>query len=690
MVVPQGTSADEVESAMLFAWEGVLELPCGSVCRDSEFTSLGGHSLSAARLAGAVDNMFGVRLPVVMLLEGITVKSHAQAILGAWQHTATTATATMSIKPKTGAAALLASVHASAHLPSSVLHMLTLANKQTERTALVVPPLNACRQVFLTGATGFFGAFLLCELLLTGTGRVVCLVRPREGKSGMDIVKANLQRYGLLLPLGNERLARVDVVTGDTGSEGLGVDAAAYALLLQSDGIVHCAAAVSLVESFDNLTRSNVTGTKEILKLAVAIKGAHGISPRGVFISTNGIFPLEPHDAATPPVTVAEAAFDTLPARVVFGKDGTPTANDTISPLCNGYALSKWSAEKIVSDVSNSLGLTFSTFRMGNLGWDSRNGQYNDLDFQGMIFRGCNKVGAAPHVPAWRIELTPVDWAASIVMRLACDAAHQSGMRTYHVVQPRQIPWPEVTAWMNDVRAEQKLAPLEIVSWVAWRELVQRSAQTSASSGRLLGLLDMLPGTGTEYLACQPYLACSSECQTHSDDVYLTRASLKLFFNRCVLRRCTAAVKAEAVGSVSAQTTAAIMRGHATAKPLEGKLAIVTGASSGIGRAIAVALAQAGWDAFRLPVFCCDAMCSITEEGLCSVSYSHHSDGVSHDDSNPFLQIRKIANCIRGEHAEQISLVLVLCDTRCATRCVAQVQRVAGCAASRGAGANKA
>lgn len=395
MVVPRGTSEDEVESAMLFAWEGVLELPCGSVSRDSEFTSLGGHSLSAARLAGAVDAMFGVRLPVIMLLEGITVKSHAQAILGAWQqqHAPPTAAVTTPITPKTGAAALLARVHASAHLPSSVLHMLTLANKQSVTTGPSVPPLRECKQVFLTGATGFFGAFLLSELLQSGHGRVVCLVRPREGKSGLEIVKANLQLYGLLLPLGDERLARVQVVAGDTGSEGLGVDATAYALLLQSDGIVHCAAAVSLVESFDSLSRSNVTGTKEILKLAVAIKGAQGVSPRGVFISTNGIFPLEPYSAATPPVAVADTAFDTLPARVVFGPGGTPTDADTISPLCNGYALSKWSAEKIVTDVSNSLGLTFSTFRMGNLGWDSRNGQYNDLDFQGMIFRGCNKVG---------------------------------------------------------------------------------------------------------------------------------------------------------------------------------------------------------------------------------------------------------------------------------------------------------
>ena len=33
------------------------------------------------------------------------------------------------------------------------------------KTTKVVPDLNKCKQVFLTGATGFFGAHLLFELL---------------------------------------------------------------------------------------------------------------------------------------------------------------------------------------------------------------------------------------------------------------------------------------------------------------------------------------------------------------------------------------------------------------------------------------------------------------------------------------------------------------------------------------------
>ena len=63
--------------------------------------------------------------------------------------------------------------------------------------------------------------------------------------------------------------------------------------VLKSDGIVHCAAIVSLAETFENLYLANVQGTKEVVKLAASIKATSGCSPRGVYISTNGIFPLK-------------------------------------------------------------------------------------------------------------------------------------------------------------------------------------------------------------------------------------------------------------------------------------------------------------------------------------------------------------------------------------------------------------
>ncbi len=45
--------------------------------------------------------------------------------------------------------------------------------------------LDDARNVFLTGATGFLGAFLLHELLSTTEATVHCLVRPRGDAAPM-------------------------------------------------------------------------------------------------------------------------------------------------------------------------------------------------------------------------------------------------------------------------------------------------------------------------------------------------------------------------------------------------------------------------------------------------------------------------------------------------------------------------
>ena len=283
------------------------------------------------------------------------------------------------------------------------------------KTTKVVPDLNKCKQVFLTGATGFFGAHLLFELLMAGVEKVVCLVRDRgSDRAGKKVLVENLRSYGLLRQLGNTGVDRIVAITGDLTKVGFGVNSLSYEeVLMKSDGIVHCAAFVSLVETFENLVSSNVQGTKEMIKLAAAIKSETGVSPRGVYISTNGIFPLKRLNMKDfQRISVENCNFNNLPSAMIYGYNGSKET-DAISSMCNGYGLSKWAAEKIVTDSSEAFGLAFSTFRMGNLSPNSKTGHSNPLDFQCMIIRGCDKVGAVPVVPEWRIEGTPCGYSST-------------------------------------------------------------------------------------------------------------------------------------------------------------------------------------------------------------------------------------------------------------------------------------
>ena len=333
------------------------------------------------------------------------------------------------------------------------------ASLQSKTSSKITPSLELCNQIFLTGASGYFGAHLLYELLTAGVKKVVCLIRKRMGRSNDDVLKENLRNYGLLRRLESEHLERVETVTGDLTKVGFGVDGLTYEnLLLKSDGIVHCAAIVSLAETFENLYLANVQGTKEVVKLAASIKATSGCSPRGVYISTNGIFPLKRLNMKQyKPISVENCNFENLPRSMIYGYNGSEET-DSISSMCNGYGLSKWAAEKVITDSSDAFGLAFTTFRLGNVMHHSVTGHSNPLDFQSMFIRGCSKVGAAPVIPEWRLEGTPVDVAARTVVRVS--GTSQSGNTIYHLVQPIQVHWSKAVSFMDEFRAESKMAKI--------------------------------------------------------------------------------------------------------------------------------------------------------------------------------------------------------------------------------------
>ena len=53
--------------------------------------------------------------------------------------------------------------------------------------------------------------------------------------------------------------------------------------------------------------------------------------------------------------------FENLPRSMIYGYNGSEET-DSISSMCNGYGLSKWAAEKIITDSSDAFGLAFTTF----------------------------------------------------------------------------------------------------------------------------------------------------------------------------------------------------------------------------------------------------------------------------------------------------------------------------------------
>ena len=191
--------------------------------------------MSAARLILVIENMFNVKLSVTDMLKGIKVKHQARDILRALD---IKCGRQKPVYLKTGAAALLRKVLDSAKVPTIPSSYASLESKTSSK---ITPSLELCNQIFLTGASGYFGAHLLYELLTAGVKKVVCLIRKRMGRSNDDVLKENLRKYGLLRRLEPEHLERVETVTGDLTKVGFGVDGLTYEnLLLKSDGKYTC------------------------------------------------------------------------------------------------------------------------------------------------------------------------------------------------------------------------------------------------------------------------------------------------------------------------------------------------------------------------------------------------------------------------------------------------------------------
>jgi thioester reductase-like protein len=374
----------ERKTAMKALWERVLSLQAGRVKDDSNFFDFGGHSLLAVKLTGSIENLFGRQLSV----KDIYTYSTVEALLDY-------------IDDRVDAALPQLTLREEACLPIDI-------RPASHGKPLALPEANT---VFLTGATGFLGAFVLDEILRATHDRVnvYCLTRlqPGDERDGMARITANLQHYGLW----DERYAgRIIPLIGDLTQKYLGLDAFDFDSLAQNiDFIFHCAALVNYVYPYAIIKPHTVEGTQEVLRLA----SMHVHTPL-YYISTNGIFAAQ--------------------ASTVFRENSDIDA--FAAHLSTGYTQAKWVAEKLVWQAA-SRGLPVCVFRPGNVGHHRLTGAVNRNDFQFNILHACLKVDCAPAHPAWTFEFTPIDFLAQSIVQFAHDATHFG--QVYHVMQTEPI-----------------------------------------------------------------------------------------------------------------------------------------------------------------------------------------------------------------------------------------------------------
>ncbi|KAJ5925381.1 hypothetical protein N7454_008020 [Penicillium verhagenii] len=528
-------------------WATVLKTSKTLLKPEDNFFDLGGHSLSLADLASRISRQFGFRVPIPRLAENVTLSGHLDTVRAIRDgHTAAV----------------------QADLPAVLLADSTLDDDIKPFPGANITSIASAETVLLTGVTGFLGAFLLNDLLENTSAQIICLVRfsdPEDDDQagGVARIRRNLLDLGLWR---DTIMERVEVLPGNLSRARFGLSPETFDdLASRVQVIVHAAATVNLVYPYAALRDANVGGTREILRLAS--KGGATVQ----YVSTNGVLPPSPTGGRG------------------WTEDTMLPIEDVPTKLLDGYGQTKWVAEQLALKASQR-GLPVKIHRCGTISGHSLNGSANAWDLLTALLVESVRLGYAPDVDGWRAEMTPVDFVSQSIVHLATQTQkveNQPEQTVYHLGDPDPI---------NTRTVFENLAqlgyPTQSLPWDEWVALwMEKRGSTKGGDGAFT--VDILrSGMPTvEFLRGIVVLdnaltrPLRKAVERPKVDPLLLETYARHWFARGWLPRPPS--RRDALSR--SLPTRPVSRG-----PLSGQVAVVTGASSGIGAAVAAALAKQG------------------------------------------------------------------------------------------------
>lgn len=395
----------------------------------------------------------------------------------------------------------------------------------------------------VTGATGLIGRHVVPLLLdREDTERVTLLVRERSRERLADLVR-QWPNPGL-----------VSVLVGDIGSEQLGLAPQVRDELKgRVDHVLHLAALYDLTAGDEASARANVAGTRHVVDLATEVGAGclHHVSSVAVAGDYDGVFTEEMFDAG--------------------------------QRLVTPYHRTKFEAERIVRTQE---GVAWRVYRPAVVVGHSRTGEMDKIDGPYYLFSAISRLAAVPNLPVIGPDLgdtniVPVDYVAAALAELVTTEGLDG--RTFHLVNPEPQPVADV------YNAFARAAGAPTID-------VQLDERLSRGLVGLVRLTEHIPGVSFTRDAVLERLGIPP--------VLLRTLTLPSVFASAQTRR---ALAGSGVDVPALESYAPVLwrywrehldpfraRKHGPRGELDGRRVVITGASSGIGRATALRVAAEG------------------------------------------------------------------------------------------------
>ncbi len=392
----------EIEAELVDIWSELLAIKRERIGIHDDFFALGGHSLLTVRLLTQMRKQFKKNISLAAIFQGRTIAALAEMV------------------SRRNESSLWSS---KGEAQETMVDLLAEATLDLEVCPEVWPGelVTKPSRILLTGVTGFLGSFLLVELLRQTTAQIYCLVRASTAEQAQQRVQSALEATEMWLPEYNSRIV---VLRGDLAQLFIGLSSEQFEELSETvEVIYHSGALVNSLYPYSELKAANVSGTKEILRLAThgRIKPLHYISTISVFSRTG--------QAQAKSIREQESI------------------DDHARHLADGYAQSKWVAEELVT-MARSRGLPVVVYRPGRITGHSQTGAWRTDDLLCRMLKGCIQLGGVPTLTAEeRLELTPVDYVSRAIVALSGRKASLG--QAFHLFNPTTLSISELVAAVN-------------------------------------------------------------------------------------------------------------------------------------------------------------------------------------------------------------------------------------------------